>query len=82
MRIILEEANLSRLSKLKTIFFGKKKIKFFITPISPFSKMRKIKILSMNTPFSWNRSRTSWADNGKSKQINCSNPMLLADKYL
>ena len=61
--------------------FGKSKIKFSITPISPFSKTKKIKILFMSTPYSWNKYLINWANNGKSKLINSSNHMHLADKY-
>lgn len=76
-----EEENHFRHNKHRMTLFGKSKIKFSITLISHSSKMRKIKILFMSIPFLWNKCPTNWANNGKSKLINCSNHTHLADKY-
>ena len=82
MSVIQEGANPFQLSKPAKTLSGKRKTKFFISPISPFSKTRKIKILSTNTPFSWNKSQTNSENNGKLKLTVYSNRMPQADKFL
>lgn len=81
-KIIQDVENHFLLNKLKMIFNGKNKNKFFITLIFLSLTMKKIKILSTNIPFSWKKSPTNSENNGKSKLINYLNRMHRADKYL
>lgn len=82
IKTTLEEENPFQLNKQKTISFGNNKTKFIITLILHFLKIRKTKILSMNTQFSCNKFPTNWESNGKYKLINYTNHMQQAGKYL
>ena len=81
MKIIREEVNPFQPNKQEMILSGKKKIKFFIIPISHFLTMKRIKILSTSTPFSWKKSPINLAKNGNFKLTNFLNPMHRVEKF-
>lgn len=82
MKIIQVEVNHFQLNKPETISSGNNKIKFFIILISLFLIMKKIKVLSISTRFSWKKFLINLANNGKYKLISCSDPMHPVDKFL